>query len=97
MNVDELFRWIGEKLGAAIRFVVEGLAWVFDHLYGAIDSFLQGLTGALGISTSILSLFILVLGLLMLWAGIRAGLRRAVLPALIWAALGVLVLSWLIH
>lgn len=97
MQSDNLFHWIGEELGAAIRFIVNGLGWLFDNLYGAVDSFVQGLTGALGINASIFSLLILLLGVVMLYAAIRALMRGAVLATLLWAVLGVFVLSWLIH
>ena len=95
--MEEFFHWIGETLGAAIRFIVDGLAGLLGNLYGLIDSFLAGLTNALGISTSVLSLLILVLGLAMLWAALRALLKRRLIGAVIWAALGVVVLTWLIH
>lgn len=97
MENNHFFHWIGEQLGAAIRFIVDGLGWLFDNLYGAIDSFTQGLTGALGISPSIFSLVILLVGLAMLFAALRALLRRSVLATLLWAVLGVIVLSWLIR
>lgn len=97
MDSDNIFHWIGEKLGAAIRFIVDALAWLFDNLYGAIDSFVRGLTGALGINASIFSLLILVIGLAMLYAAIRALMRRAVVATVLWTVFGVIVLSWLIH
>ena len=56
MDTNNFFHWIGEKLGAAIRFIVDGLEWLFDGLYGAMDSFIHGLTSSLGISLSLLSL-----------------------------------------
>ncbi|MES1946113.1 hypothetical protein C84B14_02166 [Salinisphaera sp. C84B14] len=97
MDSDNLFHWIGEKLGAVIRFIVDALGWLFDNLYGAIDSFVQGLTGALGINDSILSLLILVIGLAMLASSVRAAIRRRVVAAVVWAVLGVVVLTWLIY
>ena len=97
MDIDQFFRWIGEQLGVAIRFIVDGLGWLFDNLYGLVDSFVQGLTGALGISASIFSLLILLLGVAMLFAEVRALMRRAVVATLLWTVLGVIVLSWLIH
>jgi hypothetical protein len=97
MDSENLFHWIGEKLGAAIRFIVDALSWLFDNLYGAIDSFVRGLTGALGINASIFSLLILVIGLAMLYAAVRALMRRAAVATVLWTVLGVIVLSWLIH
>ena len=97
MEIDNFFHWIGEQLGAAIRFIVDSLGWLFDNLYGAIDSFVRGLTGALGINASIFSLVILLIGIAMLWAAVRALMRRSVVATLLWTVLGVIVLSWLIH
>ncbi|MES1933463.1 hypothetical protein T35B1_12681 [Salinisphaera shabanensis T35B1] len=97
MDSENLFHWIGEKLGAAIRFIVDALSWLFDNLYGAIDSFVRGLTGALGINASIFSLLILVIGVAMLYAAVRALVRRAPVATVLWTVLGVIVLSWLIH
>lgn len=97
MDLDNFFHWVGEQLGDAIRFIVDSLAWLFDNFYGVIDSFINGLTGALGIDASIFTLLILLIGLAMLFAAVRALLRRSVLPTLLWTVLGVLLLSWLIH
>ena len=97
MDSENLFHWIGEKLGAPIRFIVDALSWLFDNLYGAIDSFVRGLTGALGINASIFSLLILVIGVAMLYAAVRALMRRAPVATVLWTVLGVIVLSWLIH
>jgi hypothetical protein len=97
MDSDNLFHWIGEQLGAAIRFIVDSLGWLFSNFYGAIDSFVRGLTGALGINASIFSLLILLIGLAMLVAAGRALVRRRVVPTVLWTVLGVILLSWLIH
>jgi hypothetical protein len=37
------------------------------------------------------------IGLLLLYSGIRAFLRRSIFGGLIWTVLGLVVLSWLIH
>ncbi|GAB3672477.1 hypothetical protein [Salinisphaera aquimarina] len=97
MDSNNFFHWIGEKLGAAIRFIVNILHWLFTHLYGAIDSFFHGLTSALGISTSLLSIALLVIGLALLYAALRALMRRAWVGGVVWAVLGLILLSWLIH
>lgn len=97
MDVDAFFHWIGEQIGVAIRFIVDGLSWLFDNLYGLVDSFVRGLTGALGINASIFSVLMLIIGIAMLAAAVRALMRRAVVATLLWTVLGVVVLSWLIH
>jgi len=97
MNTNEFFHWIGEKLGAAIRFVVGILQWLSDHLFGAIDSFIHGLTSALGIGSSWLSIALLIIGLALIYAAIRALIRRAWVSGVIWLVIGIVLLSWLIH
>lgn len=96
MQSEGFFSWIGETLGNAIRAVVEFLASIFANIGGAMDGFIDGLTRSLGISPSIFSLAILVIGVMLLISGVRSLLRGAVLGALIWLVLGLLVLSWLI-
>lgn len=95
--MEEFFTWIGSTLGDAIRFVVDLLTGFFANIGDAARGFLDGLSGALGISPSLVSLAVLLVGLWLLWAGIRALMRRAILGALIWLLLGVTVLSWLIY
>lgn len=63
---------------------------------GGIGGFVDGLTRSLGISPSMFSLAILVIGLLLLINGVRALLRGGIIGGLIWLVLGLLVLSWLI-
>lgn len=97
MENNDLFHWIGETLGAAIRFVVGLLQWLFANLYGAIDSFVNGLTSALGIDSSWLSIALVILGLVLLYTGLRRFLRGALIGGLLWVILGLILLSWLIH
>ncbi|MES1924056.1 hypothetical protein [Salinisphaera sp. T31B1] len=97
METNDFFHSIGEMLGAAIRLVVQGLQWIFGNLYGAIDSFIHGLTGALGIDSSWFGILLLVIGLAMLYAGLRALLRRAFVGGVLWIVIGLILLSWLIH
>ena len=96
-SANEFFQWIGNQLGRVLAAVVGVLKWVFANLYGWIDSFFNGLTRALGISPSIFSVLVTILGLMLLYAGLRALLRAHIFSALIWAFLGVLVLSWLMR
>lgn len=90
------FNWIGETLGNAIRAVVEFLASIFTNIGSAMDGFIDGLTRSLGISPSLFSLAILVIGLMLLISGVRSLLRGGVIGGAIWLVLGLLVLSWLI-
>lgn len=95
--MQELFRSLGEIVGLAIRAVLETLEFVFGGFFGAIDGFLSGVTETLGISPSLLSLFFLLLGLGLLYLGIRAFLRRRVLAGVLWWLCALIVLSALIE
>ncbi|QTF91701.1 hypothetical protein [Halomonas sp. BM-2019] len=95
--MEEFFTWAGRTLGEIIRFVVGLLTGFFANLGDSARGFLEGLAGSLGISPSLVSLGVLVIGLWLLWKGFRALMRRALFATLIWWLLGVTVLSWLIY
>lgn len=97
MRTEGFFDWLGQALGTAIRFIVDLLSTVLDGIWDAMDQFLHGLAGAIGMDTSIFSFILLILGLLLLYAGIRAFLRRGIISGIIWIVLGLIVMSWLIH
>ncbi|MET1080628.1 MAG: hypothetical protein ABWY06_21665 [Pseudomonas sp.] len=97
MQTGGFFEWLGQALGAVIRFIVEGLGWLFDLFANAGSSFLHGLSSALGLQTSVLSLVALVIGLLLLAAAVRAFIKRSFVMGTIWALLGLWLLSWLIN
>lgn len=96
MQANGFFSWLGETLGAAIRWVIDTLSNFFAGIGAALHDFIDGLTGALGIEASLFSLAALILGLLLLYKALRAFLRRAIIAGLIWSFLSLLVLSWLI-
>ena len=96
MNNESLFHWAGEQLGALIRTVVDGLAWLLTHLSEALGGFYAGLRDTLGIGDSTASLVILVLGVLILIAGLRRLLALRLISGIVVTALGVVLLSWLI-
>lgn len=97
MTTEGFFDWLGRALGTAIRFIVEALSTVFNAIWRAMDDFLHGLARTLGMDTSVVSILLLVVGLLLLYAGLRAFLRRSIIGGIIWTFLGLVVLSWLIH
>ncbi len=97
MQVESFFEWLGEALGALIRFVVEALGGVFDAIARAGSGFLEGLSRTLGMNPSLLGIIALIVGLSLLVAGIRALLRRAFVGGLIQLLLGLWLLSWLIQ
>lgn len=69
MNDNNPTQWAGEQVGHVLRWVVEGLAWLLTHIGSAFHSFYQGLRESLGMSPSIGALIVLVIGLLLLVAG----------------------------
>ncbi len=96
MQDDGFFNWLGETIGNAIRTLVDFLGNIFGGLYWIVDDFVDGLSNSLGISGSLFSLIVLIVGLIMLYKGLRAFLRGAVLGGVGWVLVGLLTLSWLI-
>lgn len=90
--MEDFFRWMGEQLGDAIRLVVESLSLLF----AGIDDFVSGLTGALGMNATVVSVAFLLLGLFLLYAGVRNLVRGAFVSGFIWLGLALLLLGWLI-
>ena len=95
--MQDFFTWLGTTLGDIIRFVVDLLIHFFQNLGDAARGFLHGLSASLGIAPSLVSLLVLLLGLWLLYLALRALLRRRLVATLIWALLGITVLSWLIN
>ncbi|MGE8406445.1 MAG: hypothetical protein ACN6QH_05345 [Pseudomonas sp.] len=93
MQVEGFFEWLGQALGAVIRFVVDGLGGLFAALADAGAKFIDGLASTLGMDTSIISILILIIGLLLLYSAVRAFMRASVIAGIIWALLGLWVLS----
>jgi hypothetical protein len=90
------FEWLGEALGTLVRLVVDSLAWVFDVLSGASTAFVNGFSRALGVNSNIFTVVAVVIGLLLIYAGVRSLLRRRFIAAVIWLLLGLWLLSALI-
>lgn len=97
MQVEGFFEWLGQALGAVIRFIVDGLSWLFSILAGAGGNFVEGLSRTLGMDTSLVSIIALVIGLLFLYSAVRAFMRASIILGVIWAVLGLWLLSWIIH
>jgi phage-related protein len=95
--MDGFFNWLGEAIGNVIRAVINGLHGIFGNLWEAIDGFVDGLTGSLGISDSLFSIAVLVIGVLLLINGIRSLIRGGIVGGIVWLLLGLLILSWLIR
>ncbi|MFK8331180.1 hypothetical protein M2D63_014300 [Pseudomonas sp. BJa5] len=97
MHVEGFFEWLGQALGALIRFVVDALSGLFNLLSNAGSSFIDGLARTLGMDTSLVSIIALVIGLMLLYSAIRAFMRASIIVGIIWLLLGLWVLSWIIH
>lgn len=95
-TVEGFFQSLGQAFGTVIRFIVDNLGGLFSAMGGVIGSFVDGLSKALGVTPSFLNIAVLVLGLLFLYFGVRAVLRRAFIRAIIWLLLGLWLLGGLI-
>ncbi|BAU72119.1 hypothetical protein [Metapseudomonas furukawaii] len=96
MGTEGVFEWLGRMIGTAIRFVVDLLSGLLGGISQAIDDFLNGLARAIGMDVSIFSLILLIIGLLLLYSGIRAFLRKSIIGGLVLTFFGLVVMSWLI-
>ena len=96
MGVNGFFESLGEAVGSVIRFIVEGLSGFLGFFGSAISSFIAGMSKALGVTPSLLSILVLVVGLWLLSVAVRAFIRRAIIAGVIWLVLGLWLLSGLI-
>ncbi len=96
MGVDGFFESLGEAVGSVIRFIVEGLSGFLGFFGSAISSFIAGMSKALGVTPSLLSVLVLVVGLWLLYVAVRAFIRRSIIAGVIWLVLGLWLLSGLI-
>jgi hypothetical protein len=97
MHVESFFEWLGQAFGAVIRFIIDTFGWFFDMLGGAGANFAEGLSRTLGMDTSLVSIIALVIGLLFLYSAVRAFMRASIVFGIIWALLGLWLLSWIVH
>jgi ABC-type proline/glycine betaine transport system permease subunit len=94
--VDGFFESLGEAVGTFIRFIVENLGALFSAMGGIISSFITGLSNALGVTPSLLTIVVMLLGLWLLYLGARAFSRKSFIGGIIWCLLGLWLLSGLI-
>ena len=92
---DGFFASLGGMLGEALRSVVAGLKWLLGGLGHAFGDLYSGLAGAMGMSPSIFNFILLVLGLMCLWAAVKALLRRSIIGFLFWVIVALLLLGGL--
>lgn len=93
---DGFFSSLGVMLGEALRAIVAGIKWLLGGLGGALGDFYSGLSKAMGMNPSLFNFVLLVLGLMFLWAAVKALLRRSIVGFLFWLVLAVLVLGGLV-
>jgi hypothetical protein len=96
MQVEGFFEWLGQAFGTVIRFIVEALSGFFGFFGSAFGSFINGMSKALGITPSLLGIVVLIIGLLLLYAAVRAFLRRKIILGLVWLFFGLWLLGGLI-
>ncbi|OZI60140.1 hypothetical protein [Bordetella genomosp. 11] len=96
MQSNSFFESLGSVLGEIIRSIVGVLRYLLGGIGRAISQFSEGVAHAMGMSPNLFNFAVLILGVLLLLAAIRALLRRSILGFLFWAILAVLVLGALI-
>ncbi|SHF41744.1 hypothetical protein SAMN02745148_02579 [Modicisalibacter ilicicola DSM 19980] len=95
MQTEGFFNWLGESIGEALRALVDLLSSFFAGIGVAVYEFIEGLSGSLGVNTSLFNMIVLIIGLLLLVKGIRSFLQRAIIGGVIWTLAGLFLLSWL--
>ncbi|WP_447527528.1 MULTISPECIES: hypothetical protein [unclassified Vreelandella] len=95
MQANGFFDGVGEAIGDAIRVVVEFLLGIFGNFFGAFGDFIDGLTRSLGINDSFFSIAVLIIGLLILWGGIKSFLRGSIIGGIVQTLIALFILSWL--
>lgn len=91
--MEEFLRWLGEQAGNVLRLLVDLLAGVFS----GIDDFFTGMGASLGMSVTAVNLVFLLLGVYLLYSGVRRFLRGRLLGGVLRVGLSVLLLGWLIN
>lgn len=87
---------IGAVIGRAIKWVSDGLQWLFGNFFKILGDFFRGMADSLGMSPSIMNYLLLLLGLLMLWAAIKSFAHRSILSGIFWLVLTALLLGALL-
>jgi len=90
------FGSVGSFIGEVILAIVSGIRYAFGGLGSAVGDFFSGLAGALGMGPSVFNFALLILGVMLFWAALKAFFRRAIVVGLVWLLLAMLLLSGLI-
>ena len=88
--------WLGEFFGTLVRLIVDTLSWLFGILAGASAAFVDGFARTLGIDSGILSIVAVIIGLFLIYRGVRAVIRRRLVAGIIWILLGLWLITALI-
>ena len=88
--------WLGEFFGTLVRLIVDTLSWLFGILAGASAAFVDGFSRTLGIDSGILSIVAVIVGLLLIYRGVRALIRRRIVAGILWILVGLWLISALI-
>lgn len=91
------FGSVGTVIGEVILAIVSGIRYAFGGLGSAMGDFFSGLASALGMSPSVFNFGLLILGLMLLWAAVKAFLGRSIVSGLFWLFLAMLLLSGLVE
>ena len=97
LNSSSPFEWLGSAIGSVVRVVIDSLIWLFTMLSNASSDFINGFSRALGVNSNLLSIAGVILGLFLIYTGVRAFIRRKIVPGIIWVLLGLWLLSALIN
>ena len=97
LNSSSPFEWLGSAIGSVVRVVIHSLVWLFTMLSDASSDFINGFASALGVNSNWLSIAAVVLGLFLIYTGVRAFIRRKIVLGIIWVLLGLWLLSALIN
>jgi len=88
--------WLGEFFGTLVRLIVDTLSWLFGILTGASTAFVEGFSRTLGVDSGLLSIAAVIIGLYLIYRGVRAMIGRRFIAGIIWILLGLWLITALI-
>src|SRR5690606_41870492 len=91
------FEGLGQAFGTLVRLIVDALSWLFNLLSGASSAFVNGVSRALGVDSSLLSIAFVVLGLFLIYLDFSSLIKKRLIRGVIWLLLGLWLLSSLIR
>jgi len=79
-----------------VRLIVDTLSWLFGILTGASTAFVEGFSRTLGVDSGLLSIAAVIIGLYLIYRGVRAMIGRRLVAGIIWILLGLWLITALI-